>query len=69
MYGAPREHAILHDIGQSGAEPDIRVCVRTGVVVAVGVANTRVGTVVVVTAAVEQPLHSIPGVLFIVSRY
>jgi len=40
--------------GQSGAEPDVRVGVRTGVV-AVQVEDTGVGTVVPVAAAIREP--------------
>lgn len=57
--------------GQSGAEPDVRVGVRTGVV-AVQVEDTGVGTVVPVAAAIREPsriIRPIPGVYLICGLY
>lgn len=47
-------------MGLSGAKAAVRVGVRAGVVVAVGVENARVRGVRIVTAGVEQALYPFP---------
>jgi len=62
----PRERQASDVWGQSGAEPDVRVDVRTGIV-AVHVENAGVGRVVPVAAAIrEHPRikRPIPGGVF-----
>ena len=61
LYQRPWALVILpFCLRQSGAEADVRVRVRAGVVVAVAVEHTGIGGVVVVAAAVDQALYPSP---------